>query len=264
MGRSMTKRTLDRRRCDGVTLIELMIVMSLITALAAMMLPSLKNAREQGRRTVCLANLKHMSTGLFTYAEFNNELGPPVMKPLSGKSNRSYLQRKLSDGTVLHHLGRLWPLYVSDAKIFLCPSAKKRDVGGKMSDLGKPNPRPVAGNYTYAVHVPALESPHVGASRHLALASDNFAQFRTTRLGHGYYTHKIGYNVLYTDGSATWYADPDESISHQGVHWDDERDDFSYDSIYDPNAEIPVNSYGSDMDIFRAWFAFCYNRPDPF
>lgn len=259
-----TGRKLGDQQANGVTLIELMVVVSLMTGLAAMMMPSLKNAREQGRRTVCLANLKHHSTALFTYAEFNDELGPPVMKPLSGKSNRSYLQRKLSDGTVLHHLGRLWPDYVSDAKVFDCPSASKRDAGGKLTDLGQPFPKPVTGDYTYAVHIPALKSPHVGASRHLALASDNFAQWRVTQMGHGYYAHKIGYNVLYTDGSATWYPDPDESISHQKVQWDDERDDFTYESIYDPDAEIPVDSYGSDMDIFRVWYSFCYNKPDPF
>ena len=264
MKRSRKGSGLCGRRGRGVTLIELMIVVSLMTGLAAMMVPSLKKAREQGRRTVCLANLKHVSTALFTYAEFNEEYGPPIMKSLSGKSNRSILQRRLSDGTVQHHLGRLWPAYVSDAKVFDCPSASKRDLGGKLTALGGQPPVPIAGDYTYAVHIPALQSPHVGASRHLALASDNFAQWRVTQMGHGFYGHKVGYNVLYTDGSATWYADPDESISHQRVQWDDERDDFTYESIYDPDAEIPVDSYGSDMDIFRVWYAFCYNQPDPF
>jgi prepilin-type N-terminal cleavage/methylation domain-containing protein len=260
-GRTNTR---NRARRGGVTLIELLVVSSLIGMLTAVMVPSLKGAREQARRTVCLSNLKHHSAGLFTYAEYHRELGPPIMKPLSGRSNRSFIQRKRNDGTVLQHLGRLWPDYVADAHVFRCPSSKTLDAGGKLSDLGSPYPPPVAGSYTYAVHMPAFKSPHVGASRHLAMASDNFTQWRISQNGHGYYAHRVGYNVLFTDGSATWYSDPDMSIALRRARWDDERDDFTYESIYDPNAEIPVDSYGSDMDIFRVWFSFCYNRQDPF
>ncbi len=213
---------------------------------------------------MCLANLKHHAVGLFSYAAYANEKGPPIMRPISGKSNRSIIQRRRPDGTVKQHLGYLWPDFVSDASVFRCPSAKSLDAGGLLEDLGKPNPRPVAGNYTYAVNIAAEQSPRIGASRHLAVVSDNFTQYRVSQMGHGFYAHKIGYNVLYTDGSASWYPDPDQSISHQQIQWDDERDDFTYESIYDPDAEVPASSYGSAMDIFRAWYAFCYNQPDPF
>jgi competence protein ComGC len=249
---------------NALTIIELLVVTSIIGVLTATLVPSLKQAREKARRTMCLANLKHHAVGLFSYAEYHRENGPPIMAPISGKSNRSFIQRARPDGSVLQHLGYLWPDYVTDADVFRCPSASALDAAGKLDDLGKPNPRPVASNYTYAVHIPAEQSPRVGASRHLALASDNFTQYRVTQNGHGFYAHRVGYNVLYTDGSALWYADPDESIWTQRVGWDDERDDFTYQSIYDRDAEIPVDSYGSDMDIFRVWYSFCYNQPDPF
>ncbi len=251
-------------RRAGVTLVELLVVSSIIGMLASFMLPSLKRVREQARRTMCLSNLKHHAVGLFSYAEFSREYGPPIMMPLSGQSNRSFIQRSRPNGTVLQHLGYLWPDYVSDAPVFRCPSAKTLDAGGTIDRLGQPNPVPVAGNYTYAVHIPALQSPRLGAARHLAIVSDNFTQWRVSQLGHGHYAHKVGYNVLYTDGSANWYNDQDRSIARQRVQWDDERDDFNYNSIYDPDAQAPVDGYGSDMDIFRVWFAFCYNQPDPF
>ena len=87
-------------------------------------------------------------------------------------------------------------------------------------------------------------------------------------------SHRIGYNILYTDGSASWYTDLDESIWKRRVFWDYESDEFTYDSLYGPN---PYNSANDDnegrfndiyqqkmLDIFRVWNAFCYNLRDPF
>ncbi len=259
---SKTGNLMHRQR--ALTVIELLVVTSIISLLGALMLPSMKKVREQSRRTVCLSNLKHNAVGLFTYAEFNREYGPPVMAPISGESNRTIIQRKRPDGTVSQHLGYLWPDYVSDAPVFRCPSAKTLDAGGSLDQLGQPNPVPIAGNYTYAVHIPALASPRLGAARHLAIASDNFTQYRFSQPGHGHFAHKVGYNVLYTDASASWYSDQAGKIAAQRVRWDDERDEFNYESIYDPEAEFPVDGYGSDMDIFRVWYSFCYNQPIAF
>lgn len=244
-------------------MVELLVVAAIVSALSALMMPSLKKVREQSKRTVCLAHLKQHAVALFSYAEYHREYGPPVMAPISGESNRSLIQRQRPDGTLKQHLGYLWPSYVSGASVFRCPSATTLDAGGKLDQL-ETVPVPIAGSYTYAVHVPAEQSPRLGATRHLAIVSDNFTQWRFSGDGHGAYAHKVGYNVLYTDASADWYSDPQGKIAAQRVRWDDERDDFTYESIYDPNAEIPVDSYGSDMDIFRVWYAFCYNLPIEF
>jgi prepilin-type N-terminal cleavage/methylation domain-containing protein len=249
------RKLISKRR--AVTLIELMVVTTIMGLLVTMMLPSMTRAREQARRTSCLANLKHIGVGLFTYATDYFEKGPPVMRPLGGISNRSFLQI----GGDLVNLGRLWPTYIGEANVYRCLSAQKTDLGGTIEQLG--TPYPVAGNYTYSIQIPANESPRIGATRHLALASDNFVSWRHQD-GHGAYTHKVGYNVLYTDGSCGWYADPKGEIAKRGVEWDREGDEFTYQSIYDPTAEIPASSYGSAMDIFRVWYAFCYNKPVEF
>lgn len=251
------KRSHNTSRRRGVTLIELLVVVTIMGLLASMMLPSMTRAREQARRTSCMANLKHLGVGLFTYATDYFEKGPPIMAPLGGRSNRSYLQ---INGNMAN-LGRLWPTYVNEPNVFRCLSAQKSDLGGTLDQLG--SAYPVAGNYTYAVHIPANESPRIGATRHLALASDNFVSWRHQE-GHGKYTHKEGYNVLYTDGSCGWYADPKGLIADRAVQWDREGDEFTYESIYDPTADVPPSSYGSAMDIFRVWFAFCYNKPVEF
>jgi len=50
------------------TLIELLIVLSVIALLVALLLPSLRTAREQARRAVCLANLRGIASASNIYA----------------------------------------------------------------------------------------------------------------------------------------------------------------------------------------------------
>jgi prepilin-type N-terminal cleavage/methylation domain-containing protein len=52
----------------GFTLIELLVVIAIITLLISILLPSLAGAREQGKRTKCLANLRSIGQALFSYA----------------------------------------------------------------------------------------------------------------------------------------------------------------------------------------------------
>ena len=54
------------------TLIELLIVIAIIAILAAMLLPALTNAREAGKSTRCLANLKQVASATSLYADDNN------------------------------------------------------------------------------------------------------------------------------------------------------------------------------------------------
>ncbi len=57
----------------GFTLIELLVVMSIISMLMSMMLPALSKAREQGKRVVCLSNLRQLTFGWMIYATNNDD-----------------------------------------------------------------------------------------------------------------------------------------------------------------------------------------------
>jgi prepilin-type N-terminal cleavage/methylation domain-containing protein/prepilin-type processing-associated H-X9-DG protein len=65
----------------GFTLVELLVVIAIIALLMAVLLPALNRAREQGKRIVCLSNLRQLTIAWMNYAESNNDKlvnGAPV------------------------------------------------------------------------------------------------------------------------------------------------------------------------------------------
>lgn len=57
-------------RC-GFTLVELLIVLGIIALLVAIVLPAITRAREMARRTVCLSNIRQLTTAWIMYASEN-------------------------------------------------------------------------------------------------------------------------------------------------------------------------------------------------
>jgi prepilin-type N-terminal cleavage/methylation domain-containing protein len=56
----------------GFTLVELLVVISIIALLLAILMPALGKAREQGQKVVCMSNTKQLQLGWSVYAENNN------------------------------------------------------------------------------------------------------------------------------------------------------------------------------------------------
>ena len=74
MNRNLSEPAWEKR---GFTLVELLVVIAVIALLAGMLLPALNAAREKGRGTSCLGNLKQIATANLMYAGDNEEYSVP-------------------------------------------------------------------------------------------------------------------------------------------------------------------------------------------
>jgi len=119
----------------GFTLIELLVVIAIIALLMAILMPALNRAREQGKRTVCLGNLRQLGLAWVLYADDNSgkivnsdvsyEGSPPVYTwwvhwPADDDDIT------IEEWEIAIRKGQLWP-YCKTEKLYKCPnSAKER------------------------------------------------------------------------------------------------------------------------------------------
>src|ERR1700739_1182223 len=85
------------------TLIELLVVIAIIAILAAMLLPALARAKEQGKAIACVNNMRQLGLSAQMYLGDNGDVYPP-------RSSTNRWPYMLQDN------------YAGNIKILLCPS----------------------------------------------------------------------------------------------------------------------------------------------
>jgi prepilin-type N-terminal cleavage/methylation domain-containing protein len=107
------------KRRNGFTLIELLVVVAIIAVLIAMLLPSLRMAREYARRAVCCSNQKGVLTALNMYLIDSNSKFPQTT--IRGWEY-TWFPESLALKKVTADCG-IYPNYIKDWHVFYCPSA---------------------------------------------------------------------------------------------------------------------------------------------
>jgi len=156
------------RTATGFTLIELLVVVSIIGLLVAILLPSLRRARDQGKMAACAANLHQIGTAIHAYAsEYNGYIprGPDPAHPFDFGSNILATNQiwigtgapgpPASHPLQYNALGQLLRSTITDARVLFCPADDNFNLQEESPRIG--TEADAYGSYLYRQldHLPA-------------------------------------------------------------------------------------------------------------
>jgi len=218
----------------GITLIEVLVIITAVIVLAAVLLPALSRSNESARRAQCMSNLKQFGMALNMYAQDFGECfpstvgynakGKPPIKLRSGDGLAGltllHTHKYVASGTATSYSGIEIFRCPSDADLEVDPSDKRRGVAGAGCTTA---------NTSYG-YDPRHKTTHPAGTAVMADRGDP----KNPRALSPNHPHKgpkgEGTNVLYIDGHVSWFARTD--VGHGG-----REVDYYYtggNEIYDP------------------------------
>jgi prepilin-type N-terminal cleavage/methylation domain-containing protein/prepilin-type processing-associated H-X9-DG protein len=112
----------------GMTLLELMIVITAVCVAAALVLPAVGAGWNMARRWTCSGNMRELSMAFRLFADINNGDYPPGAPNGWLTSTQGDL---LTRNNFICDADALYPDYVSSLDVFSCPSSPVATAGGE-------------------------------------------------------------------------------------------------------------------------------------
>lgn len=253
----MTRRTLRGIR-SGFSLVELLIVVSIIAILIALLLPSLSNARNAARTAVCQGNMRQISMGMLAYSAENQgkllhdthlsswRLDRHQIGAVAGGSSPKHIQEYMN-GTSVYFDARPNRRPSGPDGVLYCPAYERlTDLRNRTPFPGWNNRYPtnfqnvgptyIARSYRVNDWLAAVPSSHgwikgdqdkevprlhkVRIPSRLVLIGEGYNKNMWTSFG-GFY-HNPNHNDLtpaaMADGSAKMFT-PEEAVGGPGIFW---------------------------------------------
>ena len=111
------------------SLIELLVVISVIALLIGLLLPSLAGARDAARSTLCASNVRQMATATHLYAHDHRGTLFPIKRTVTGEGTYWWFGYEAQGGPAAEGQrlldrtrGTLWPYYEAADTIEVCPT----------------------------------------------------------------------------------------------------------------------------------------------
>lgn len=190
----MTRGMAMNRRRAGLTRTELCVILgsfSVFVVILGFVLPLFARSRETGRRAACMQNLQTIGKALAAYRNDNNGYFPFSWGP-GGSAPEAFNNAAASS------LGLLYPKYLTDAKVFRCPSTENETAFTPDGEGANCTWTLTGSSYGYDPRV--LRQAGEG----VVIMADMDGVFSYSR-DSGMQNHaNNGANVLYADGHVKW------------------------------------------------------------